>query len=100
MRRTGCEALGERIFPQSVQAVYKLKGHAVYELKGVQIRTSRAETSISASDRARKDTDMPFKSKAQQGYMFAKMPKTAKRWAKETPNIKALPKKAPKKRSK
>jgi hypothetical protein len=43
---------------------------------------------------------MPFKSKAQQGYMFSKMPKTAKKWAKETPNMKALPKKAPKKRSK
>jgi hypothetical protein len=43
---------------------------------------------------------MPFKSKAQQKYMFAKMPKTAKRWAKETPNMKSLPKRAPKKRSK
>lgn len=43
---------------------------------------------------------MPFKSKAQQKYMFATMPKTAKRWAAETQNIKALPKKAPKKRSK
>jgi hypothetical protein len=43
---------------------------------------------------------MPFKSKAQQGYMFAKMPKTAKRWAKETPNIKALPKRAAKKGTK
>ena len=43
---------------------------------------------------------MPFKSKAQQGYMFAKMPKTAKRWAKETPNIKALPKRVAKKGTK
>jgi hypothetical protein len=43
---------------------------------------------------------MPFKSKAQQGYMFANMPKTAKRWAKKTPNIKSLPKKAARKRSK
>lgn len=43
---------------------------------------------------------MPFKSKAQQKYMFAKMPKTAKRWAKETSNIKALPKRAAKKGSK
>lgn len=40
---------------------------------------------------------MPFKSKAQQKYMFATMPKTAKRWAKETPNIKSLPKKVKKK---
>jgi len=32
---------------------------------------------------------MPFKSKAQQGYMFAKHPKIAKRWAK--PNMKSLP---------
>jgi hypothetical protein len=43
---------------------------------------------------------MPFKSKAQQKYMFATMPKTAKKWVKETPNIKSLPKKAAKKRSK
>lgn len=42
---------------------------------------------------------MPFKSKAQQKYMFAKMPKTAKKWAAHTPNIKSLPKRAPKKRS-
>lgn len=37
---------------------------------------------------------MPFKSKAQQGFMFANMPKTAKKWAKETPNMKSLPMKA------
>ena len=37
---------------------------------------------------------MPFKSKAQQGFMFSQMPKVAKRWAKETPNMKGLPKKA------
>lgn len=43
---------------------------------------------------------MPFKSKAQQKYMFATMPKTAKRWANETKNIKSLPKKAARKRSK
>lgn len=42
---------------------------------------------------------MPFKSKAQQGFMFSQMPKVAKRWAKETPNMKSLPKKAPKKAS-
>jgi hypothetical protein len=41
---------------------------------------------------------MPFKSKAQQKYMFATMPKTAKKWAKETPNLKSLPKKATKKK--
>ncbi len=41
---------------------------------------------------------MPFKSKAQQKYMFANMPKTAKRWAKETPNMKSLPKKKARKR--
>lgn len=34
---------------------------------------------------------MPFKSKAQQRFMFAKDPEMAKRWAKETPNIKKLP---------
>lgn len=47
---------------------------------------------------------MPFKSKAQMREMFANQPKIAKRWAKETPNIKALPeklkKKKPKKKSK
>ena len=37
---------------------------------------------------------MPFKSKAQQKYMFATMPKTAKKWAKKTPSMKSLPKKA------
>ncbi len=36
---------------------------------------------------------MPFKSKAQQGYMFATMPKTAEKWAKKTKSIKALPEK-------
>jgi hypothetical protein len=40
---------------------------------------------------------MPFKSKAQQGFMFANMPKTAKKWAKETPNMKSLPKMVAKK---
>ena len=34
---------------------------------------------------------MPFKSKAQQRFMFATMPKTAEKWAHETPNIKKLP---------
>jgi hypothetical protein len=34
---------------------------------------------------------MPFKSKSQQAYMFARHPKIAKRWADETPDIKALP---------
>ena len=43
---------------------------------------------------------MPFKSKAQQGFMFANMPKTAKKWAKETPNTKSLPKKVAKKAKK
>lgn len=34
---------------------------------------------------------MPFKSKAQQGYMFMAHPKIANRWAKETPSMKDLP---------
>lgn len=34
---------------------------------------------------------MPFKSKAQQRFMYATMPKTAEKWAKETPSIKSLP---------
>jgi len=36
---------------------------------------------------------MPFKSKAQQRWMFARHPKMAKRWAKKTPNMKSLPEK-------
>jgi hypothetical protein len=34
---------------------------------------------------------MPFQSKAQQGFLFAKHPAIAKRWAAETPDIKSLP---------
>jgi len=34
---------------------------------------------------------MPFKSKAQQRFMYATMPKTAEKWAHETPSIKKLP---------
>ena len=34
---------------------------------------------------------MPFTSKAQQGYMFAKKPKIAKRWAKKYGVSKNLP---------
>ena len=34
---------------------------------------------------------MPFKSKKQAKFMFANMPKIAKRWAKHTKNIKKLP---------
>ena len=34
---------------------------------------------------------MPYTSKAQQRFMYATMPKTAKKWAHETPNIKKLP---------
>lgn len=36
---------------------------------------------------------MPFKSKAQARYMFSREPEVAKRWAKETPSMKALPEK-------
>ena len=43
---------------------------------------------------------MPFKSKAQMREMFANQPKIAKRWAKETPNIKSLPKKLKSKKKK
>jgi hypothetical protein len=34
---------------------------------------------------------MPFKSKAQQGYMFAKHPKIAKEMASKTKSMKRLP---------
>lgn len=36
---------------------------------------------------------MPFTSKAQARFMFARHPKIAKRWAKHTKDIKSLPKK-------
>ena len=39
---------------------------------------------------------MPFKSKAQSRYLFAREPEVAKRWAKETPSMKSLPEKATK----
>lgn len=37
---------------------------------------------------------MPFKSLAQMKFMFARHPEMAKEWAKNTPSIKTLPKKA------
>lgn len=40
---------------------------------------------------------MPFKSKAQQRWMFWKHPQMAKRWAHHTPSIKKLPEKVNKK---
>lgn len=39
---------------------------------------------------------MPFKSQAQRKMMYAKHPEIAKRWEKETPKGKALPKKVSK----
>jgi len=41
---------------------------------------------------------MPFKSKAQQRFLYLKHPKIAKRWAQETENIEDLPEKAKKKK--
>lgn len=41
---------------------------------------------------------MPFKSQAQRKWMFANKPAMAKRWAKETPKTKSLPKKVSKKK--
>ncbi len=42
----------------------------------------------------------PFKSKAQQKFMFAKKPKLAKEFAEATPNIKKLPEHVKKKKKK
>lgn len=42
---------------------------------------------------------MPFRSEAQRKFMYAKHPKIAARWSKETPKGKPLPKKAARKRS-
>jgi len=36
---------------------------------------------------------MPFKSKAQRGFMYANKPEMAKRWEKKTPKNKSLPNK-------
>jgi len=36
---------------------------------------------------------MPFKSKAQQRFMFSQMPEKAKQWAKKTPSMAKLPEK-------
>jgi hypothetical protein len=41
---------------------------------------------------------MPFKSRAQRRFMYAKHPKMAKEWEKETPKGKALPEKKAKKK--
>lgn len=41
---------------------------------------------------------MPFKSKAQQRFMFAKHPEIAQEFAQETPSIKSLPQYVTKKR--
>lgn len=41
---------------------------------------------------------MPFKSKAQRGFMYSQHPDIAKRWSKETPKGKKLPAHAAKKR--
>jgi hypothetical protein len=43
---------------------------------------------------------MPFKSKAQQRFMFAKEPEVAKEMASKTPSIKALPQHVKKKKKK
>lgn len=43
---------------------------------------------------------MPFKSKAQEKFLFANKPEMAKEWADETPNIKSLPNKVKKKKPK
>jgi hypothetical protein len=43
---------------------------------------------------------MPYKSQAQRGWMHANKPTMARKWDKETPKGKSLPKKAPKKRGK
>jgi len=41
---------------------------------------------------------MPFKSKAQRGYLFAKKPEIAEEFAKKTPKGKKLPQKVKKKK--
>lgn len=43
---------------------------------------------------------MPFQSEAQRRYLWLKHPEVAKKWAKEYPSQKDLPKHKPKKRNK
>jgi hypothetical protein len=43
---------------------------------------------------------MPFKSKAQRGWMYANEPQMAKRWEKETPKGKKLPTRVAKRKAK
>jgi hypothetical protein len=43
---------------------------------------------------------MPFKSKAQKGWMYANKPEMAKKWTAETPAGTALPKKKKKRKKK
>jgi hypothetical protein len=43
---------------------------------------------------------MPFKSKAQRGWMYANEPQMAKRWEKETPKGKKLPARVAKRKAK
>ena len=43
---------------------------------------------------------MPFKSKAQKGWMYANKPEMAKEWQAETPKGKKLPNKVKKKKAK
>ena len=45
-----------------------------------------------------KEVVMPFKSKAQQRFMYSQHPGIAKRWAKETLSIKKLPEKVKEKK--
>jgi hypothetical protein len=47
-----------------------------------------------------KEIEMPFKSKAQARYMFAKEPEVAKEFASKTKSIKSLPEKVKKKKKK
>lgn len=42
---------------------------------------------------------MPFKSRAQQKWMFSQKPEMAKRWAAETPSFKSLPEHVMKKKA-
>jgi hypothetical protein len=41
---------------------------------------------------------MPFKSKAQERFMYATMPRTAKKWAKKASSTKRLPERVAKKK--
>ncbi len=62
----------------------------------IQVKVHREPKGICATQEGMEV--MPFKSKAQQRFMYAKHPKIAKKWAKKTSSFKSLPARAKKRK--